>query len=175
MWQMIQFSRYLTDPLKKVIDPVIQRNAYFAHPENLLLCMIADERTHMRELGLRRILKAKQDKAKSSVRYFNVPTLNFNSSDYIELLNWKNCKVTVPPILSDLSEEQLTALVTDHLLPIMDFENFPCHTQSVERCVKLVTEAAAAVCGGNNRYGFIRTRLRSRAIVPTFETKERLL
>ena len=95
VWQMIQFSRYLTDPLKQVIDPVIQRNAYFAHPENLLLCIIADERTHMRELGLKRILKAKQDKAKSSVRYFKVPTLTFDSSDCIELFNWKNCKVTV--------------------------------------------------------------------------------
>ena len=55
VWQMIHFSRYLCDSLKAVLDPVIQRNAYFAHSDNLLLCMIADERPHVGELVLRRI------------------------------------------------------------------------------------------------------------------------
>ena len=41
-----------------------------------------------------------------------VPTLNFNATDYIDLLNWKDCNVTVPPILLDMSEEQLQGLVT---------------------------------------------------------------
>lgn len=128
----IHFTRYLSDPLKKVLDPVIQRHAYFAHPENLLLCMIA----HVRELGLRRILKAKNETAKSSMQSFKVPALSFNLTDYINLLNWKNCKVIVPPILSDMSAEQLTALVTGHSPPMRDFDSFPCHSQSVERCVK---------------------------------------
>lgn len=26
-------------------------------------------------------------------------------------------------------------------------EKYPCHTQSMERCVKLVTEASVSVCG----------------------------
>jgi len=32
---------------------------------------------------------------------------------------------------------------------------FPCHTQSVERSVKLVTDASIAVCGESARDGFI--------------------
>jgi len=54
-------SRYLTDELKEIIDPVIQRNGYFGHPENILLSMITDERKQIRDLRMRRILKARSE------------------------------------------------------------------------------------------------------------------
>ena len=50
------------------VDPVLQRNGYFAHPKNLLLAMISDERQYIRELGLRRILKARLEKVIHCVR-----------------------------------------------------------------------------------------------------------
>ena len=59
LWKTIYLSRYLSPELKRVIDPVLQRNSFFAHPENLILSMITDERIHIRQLGLRRILKAR--------------------------------------------------------------------------------------------------------------------
>ena len=34
--------------------------------------------------------------------------------------------------------------------------NYPLHTQSTERAVKLVTEASASVCGFDKRDGFIQ-------------------
>ena len=76
-----------------------------------------------------------------------------------------------PPILSDISEEELKSLIAGNAPPVLEFESFPCHTQSVEKCVKLVTEAAAAVCEENNRDGFKRARLQSRELMPQFETK----
>jgi hypothetical protein len=48
---------------------------------------------------------------------------------------------------------------------------YPCHSQAVERCVKLVTEATAAVCGNEARDGFIRSKITSRTVLPKFETK----
>ena len=56
---MITRSRYLAEGLKKVHHAVIQRNAYYAHQENLLIAMITDSKSHIRELGFRRILKAR--------------------------------------------------------------------------------------------------------------------
>jgi hypothetical protein len=50
-------SCYLRSELKHVVDTVLARNGFFAHPKNLLLTMVTDERTHVRNLGLRRILK----------------------------------------------------------------------------------------------------------------------
>lgn len=36
-----------------------ERNSYFAHPENLIVAMVIGERLHVRELGLRRVRKAR--------------------------------------------------------------------------------------------------------------------
>ena len=47
----------------------------------------------------------------------------------------------------------------------------PCHTQSVERHIKLVTEASSSVCDHLNREGYIRNKLKSRAATPQFNSK----
>jgi hypothetical protein len=52
-----------------------------------------------------------------------------------------------------------------------NLKKLPCHTQAVERCVKLVTEASAAVCGTAARDGFIRVRNEARKKMPKFDTK----
>ncbi|CAH1103705.1 unnamed protein product [Psylliodes chrysocephalus] len=56
LFSLIRRSRYLPAAVKDVIDPVIQRNAFFAHKENILLSMLTDDRKPMRELALKRIL-----------------------------------------------------------------------------------------------------------------------
>ena len=43
LWQLIHCSRYLPQRLLDVVSPVIQRNAYYAHPENLLLRILIDD------------------------------------------------------------------------------------------------------------------------------------
>lgn len=39
----IETSRYLSDELKAVVFPVIERNSFYAHPENILIAMLFDE------------------------------------------------------------------------------------------------------------------------------------
>ena len=51
------------------------------------------------------------------------------------------------------------------------FSKIPCHTQAVERLVKLVTEASKAVCGRKSRDGFISARIASRQLMAKFESK----
>ena len=48
LFMMIKNSRYQMDELKAMVDPVIQRNSYFAHPENLLQSMMTDDRPDIR-------------------------------------------------------------------------------------------------------------------------------
>nr|CAI5860792.1 unnamed protein product [Callosobruchus analis] len=55
--------------------------------------------------------------------------------------------------------------------PLIQRNGFPCHTQAVDRCVKLVTEASSAVCDKVSRDGFVRARLESRKSMPKFDTK----
>src|SRR6218665_1340554 len=54
--------------------------------------------------------------------------------------------------------------------PTVIFPKFSCPTRAVERHVKLVTEAATAVCGQNSQDGFIRVRVASQQLMPTFES-----
>ena len=50
---------------------------------------------------------------------------------------------------------------------------FSIHTQATERCVKQVTEAAAAVIGQDRRDG--RARIQSREEMPVFRTKKHIM
>lgn len=171
LFGIIKKSRFLPEELKKVVDPVLQRNGYYGHPENLLLAMLADERKHIRELGLRRILKCRQDKHNGNqVRQFQIPKFNFNADDYIDLVDWQSISVTEPPLTANILKSDLVEMISDVPAEI-EILKFPCHSQAVERHVKLVTEASAAVCGYEARDGFIRSRNASRLSLPKFETK----
>lgn len=93
----IKTSRYLSDDLLQVINPVIERNAFFAHPENVLLAMIADDRKPIRELGYRRIVKARQSASKGkTIRNFVPPKINFKATDYTEIIDWNKCTLYPP-------------------------------------------------------------------------------
>lgn len=170
LWRTIHLSRYLPAELKGIIDPVLQRNAFFGHPENILLAMITDERKHIRELGLRRILKARSHRV-AGIRKFKAPQLKYDSVDYFDLIDWPNTRITEPPLIAGISDHDITELVKNGETTMVDFPRYPCHTQAVERCVKIVTQASAAVCGQISRDGFIKSRLESRRIMPTFNTK----
>jgi hypothetical protein len=102
VWKLISYSRYLEGDLKAVVDKVIQRNAYFAHSENLLLSMLSNEREFIRKVAYRRILAAramtkKGKQLKQAPRTFQVPTINFAAEDYTDLIDWMATDRLEPP------------------------------------------------------------------------------
>lgn len=172
--KMIQTSRYLTEELRNIVDPVIERNGFFAHPEHLMLAMTEDKRNHIRELGLRRILKARQkDASRKQIRTYLPPKLNFKAEEYTELIDWMNCELSSPPLLKATTDDEIKFYIQSAEVPNWNasFNKFPVHTQAVERCVKLVTEAAAKVAGAEARDGFIRATILSRKAMPDFAHK----
>lgn len=42
IWLLIKLTGNLGDELKQIIDPINRRNAYFSHPENIILSIITD-------------------------------------------------------------------------------------------------------------------------------------
>ena len=167
---MLFKSRYFSP--KKIVDPVIHRNAYFAHPENLLLDMMTDHRQQIRELGLRRVMKARAAVPRGHIRRFKVhEQLNFDAVEYFNMIDWAVCPISEPPVIKAMTDAELRDFITTDVTPTVIFPKFPCHTQAVERHVKLVTEAAKAVCGQKSRDGFIRARVASRQQMPAFKSK----
>lgn len=165
---LIKKCSFLPPEYKTLVFDVIQRNSYFAHSENILLAMMEDSRPYVRELALRRVLKARRSGPDRTIRRFDLSPLNFEADEYCNLVNWES--PMEPPATIGLSEEEIMTFIKSKA----EFEalKLPCHTQAVERGIKLVTEASVAVCGEVARDGFIRTRQKSRQDMPTYESKK---
>lgn len=172
VFEIIRRSRYLPEQYLKIVNQVISHNAFFVHSENLLLAMLSDERSSVGEDALQKIIQGKKASNNAEIRFFKVPSVNFMASEYFEMIDWSHCVLTPPPVLSKVSNEELTEIVkTTDVAYGWEFSYFPCHTQAVERTVKLVTEASAAVCGHDARDDMIRATLQSRSIMPKFNIK----
>uniref|UniRef100_A0A6P7GPQ1 Uncharacterized protein LOC114345263 isoform X2 n=1 Tax=Diabrotica virgifera virgifera TaxID=50390 RepID=A0A6P7GPQ1_DIAVI len=105
------------------------------------------------------------------MRRFKIPTLNFSAAEYNDLISIFEFKVTAPPLLKHISNEDVRDMIDSGNYNNIEVLNCPCHTKSVERTLKLVTEASAALCGTESRDGFMRSRFQSRNIMPFCNTK----
>lgn len=140
LWKAISASRIFSPEVRKIIDKVFAGNCFFAHHENILLAMLVDSRRHIRELAVRRIEKARLQ-TQEVIRIFRVPSINLTAEDYIYLIYWQNISITEPSLTFKLPLKELEDIIQGTLVP--DFGKFSCHTQAVERCVKIVTEASS--------------------------------
>ena len=140
LWKTISLSRYL----KRIVENVNQRNGYFGQPENVLVAVLGDEMETICELACKQILRARSETA-PGIRIFKVPAVNFDDEDYTQIITWQDLNITKPPLIFNLSNEALKSIVKSGLGTIQNIKKCPCHTQAVERCIKLVTEAASAV------------------------------
>ena len=86
------------------------------------------------------------------------------------MIDWQEKDITKPPLrkkLIDTEIENNIKLKIPICLPAL-----PCHTQAVERTIKLVTDASQKVIGSKNRDGYKNALLTSRSKLPKFNTKK---
>ncbi|GBO04600.1 hypothetical protein AVEN_186341-1 [Araneus ventricosus] len=103
-----------------------------------------------------------------NMRFFKLPKLNFEAADYID---WSNCVVTEPPLTMHIKDKDLKEMCKEKQFPAITFEEFPRHTQTVERRVKLIYEAAMEVYGETARDGYIRAKFQARKELLMFDNK----
>ena len=140
-FKMISRSQSLhDDETKRVVQPVIKRNAYFCHPENILIAMVNDDSYVIRRLAWKMNLKARlESRSRSQLRVFMIPELDFNAKSYYEIISWSEALITQPPLMRAISDQKLKEYAeTDTPDKFDDLLKLPCHTQAVERHVKLV-------------------------------------
>ena len=172
VFETIKIIQNLRNDIKTIVLPCVQRNAYFAHPENVLLSMIHDENVVMQKLGWRRILKVRENasKQKKMLRAFLIPRLNFNANSYTEMIDWTE-EITEPPVTKNMTLEDVQRSSQEGSSTPLLISTAPCHSQAVERHIKLITEASGKVMGEESRDGFVRAVLKSRSLCPKFESK----
>ena len=172
-YHILTSLRILRTQPKKVRDAVtlyVRTGAWYSHPECLLLSLLASPHPEDREFAVQQVLKLRgsNEYGDTGVRSRITPRLNLSATTLIELIPWKPDEVQEPSLTCSLSKAEIQGFLEEPFVP----PQFSCHTQSTERCVKLVTEAAAAVCGQDARDGYIRARLQHREEMPTFKTKK---
>lgn len=169
LYEVIKSCRYLKGEQKAVVQKSIQNNAYFAHPENLILGMIFDKTESIRTKAISLINDCSP---KNVVRKFEVPLLNFNANSCYGMTNLNDLEITVPPLLINFNTEVLTNLYKSEIGEKIC--EIPCHSQAVERSVKLVMEAASSVTD-KNRHGLILNKLLSRQKMPKLDNKNNFI
>lgn len=84
-----------------------------------------------------------------TIRNFVTPTLNFNASEYTHFIDWNSAKLSPPSLFRNITNDAIKYFIQSGEVPKRDVTTFPPHTQSVERCVKLVSEALLKFVGQN--------------------------
>jgi hypothetical protein len=169
IYNIIKLSRYLPITYRKIVDKVIQNNGYFCQSENILLAMLGDTSREVRDLAVKKIGDIRNKPTHDAVRKFKVPSINFKANCYTNLIDWNKEIVTEPPLTSNMSVDELIKFVEgvdDH-----EIFKYPCHTQGTERCIRLVSKAAASVCGTKKRHGMILSKISAASKMKTFNTK----
>ena len=149
LWNMIRRMQHLSETLRKeVLESVVKRGAYYAHQENVLIAMINNDNMAIRELGFRRILKARRESEETPRNSSTFGNLMYQKSilrlsTILDFFTWEHDhQRTEPPITMAISKEELCACIKDEKKLDEKLFDFPFHTQAVERCIKLVTEAS---------------------------------
>ena len=138
---------------------------FFAHQENILLAMVADQNPSLRRVAVTMIQKIRQSQ-QIGVRLFKVPKLNFHATSYNGMVVLDTL-ATEPPLTTSVIQEDLAGFCGKTFTA-----EFPRHTQSVERAVKLVSDTSKMVFGHERRDGQIKVTLKSRKQMPVFDTKK---
>ena len=166
----LRLLRCQEEKVRETISPYVQSEAWFSHSENILLSLLASQDSEERNFAIAKIvqLRAGKEIGDSSVRPRIIPKLNFGAEKIQDMIEWKEGQVFEPIITSKMDTSQILALSNKPLV----VPPYRCHTQATERCVKLVTEAAAAVCGQDARDKFIKSRISHREQLKSFKNKQ---
>jgi hypothetical protein len=98
----------------------------------------------------------------------SIPAINFEAEEWAKLINVSSLQCHEPPCVRHLSNIELEEMKTVQHQP----PRFPLHSQSVERAVKLTTEASTTSYIWQKRHNSIIVKNKSRLQRPEFLTKK---
>lgn len=170
-FHLMQLCYKLGEDVWTIVEPVLKNNAYFAHPESILLAGVADDNCSVRHLACQRIIQARACALNNTIRMFDKDklVLNKNATSFMDMISWNSVTITPPPLLSTISNVDLHKYSANSLQDIM------CHSQQVERTVKDVSSTTCAVFGHASRHGMILQCNKSRKELPIIHSKSDFL
>lgn len=163
----LRLIRQQPEVVQDAVMQTVRSAAWHSHSECVLQTMLASQDREERAFAVKKILELRGESQVGDLtcRVRRLPKLNVDATSLSDLIEWDEAHepvVTCRIVSEDLQKVTETPLQVPYL---------PVHTQSVERCVKLVTTAASSVYGHERRDGFIRAKMAHREMIPVFATK----
>ena len=136
---MLRILRKQPKQVRDVVTFYVRSGAWYAHPENVLLSLLASSESKDRKFAVDQILKArgKSEFGDISVRPRKTPKLNLSATTLTKLITWKADQVHEPVFTCSLTREEIEGFKNQPFPP----PNFTSHTQSTERAVKQVIDS----------------------------------
>ena len=168
IFDMIKGFERQSNEVQEVAKKNIRFNSFGLLPENFLFSMIKSEELEVREIAIKKILDIwKQEPPKKSMK--KIPTINFLAEHWTDIIDLTQLGICEPALTEELTEEDLQEALRSGKK--IDLPDLPCHSQSVERAVKLTSEASHKVYGQEARHRHILAKVTSMKMRPSFESK----
>ena len=175
LFSLMKLINTQSKEVQGVVVPVVQRNAFYAEPGVMVCAMLESEEESVRMTAVNIIRKHRdkpnkisKSKVLQGVRKRSVPALQWDAQSWDKIIDWDKCQFHEPFILSKL---EMNVIEECYAKPFC-FPKYPVHSQSVERAVKLVSEASSKVSGEERRHTSILSVVSSRRSRKAFDTKK---
>ena len=165
-------SKYCSAEVRSIVEPYVTRNSYFANPELILISLLASDDEEERHFAIQMIrdkIRKGAEMGDSTPRQFKTPAVNFQAQKLTELIDWNTVKLTEPLLTATLTSDQLLGLLES---PLEVPSTWQCHSQSMERAVRKVTESSLMVVGERKREGWVRCADESRRWLKKPDSKD---
>jgi hypothetical protein len=150
-----------------IVFPVLERNAFCCLPENFLASLLYSDNPVDREFAVDKIQQIRSE-PEAEVLSQRVPKLNLKAEEWSKLVDICSSKCFQPPCVRNLTEDELEGMKLFPGLP----PPIPLHSQSVERAVKLTSEACRTSYTWERRHEYIVAKNASRQKGKRFPSKK---
>jgi hypothetical protein len=147
--------------------PSLRRNSFCLYPENYLACLLFSGNEEHRSKAVSHILQIRKNKGNSKLRIPQIPDYDIDCEDWGNMIDLSSIQLCEPPCVAGLSDSEITDMVKNKREP----PNFPLHSQSVERAVKVTSEVSKLAVNLERRNQLALGKLESRKIRASFKTK----
>ncbi|ESO08337.1 hypothetical protein HELRODRAFT_169148 [Helobdella robusta] len=156
----LELLRNQDKEVMQIVMHVVRRSAWYAHSEAIIQTLICSDKEEERKVGIEKILETRGNADENvqmrdmSLSQRVTPKINPDASSLLELIYW-DFEMYESPLNCSLT----TAQVKQFLHTPMIVPDWPLHIQSIERCVKMVTEASEHVYSQERRDEYIRSQI----------------
>lgn len=174
LFKFIRLTQFLPLNVRQIVYSVVQNNSYFAHPENVMLSMLYDDRKSIRDQAIQKILYYRNKLCDAEkLREYKKCNINFDCCNYFNMIDLDDDSIlSEPPITRDIPYDHLKEYLEFQDPPLPD-PQVPCHIQGTERCVKLLTSVSRRVTE-KNRESIMAVTDVSRKKNPRLESRQDL-